>query len=55
MTIEGSGAFGKTEVNAGTLAVNGILTSPLTINTGSVLHGSGKVVGDTTVADIISG
>ena len=54
VTIEGSGAFGKTEVNAGTLAVNGILTSPLTINTGSVLHGSGKVVGDTTVAGTLS-
>lgn len=52
--VGGSGAFGKTEVSAGALIVNGTLISPLTIGAKGALRGSGKVVGDTTVAGTLS-
>jgi len=40
---------GATTINGGTLAVNGSITSPVTVNSGGTLGGTGTVFGNTTV------
>lgn len=41
---------GPTDINGGTLAVNGSIVSPVTVNAGGTLGGNGSL-GDTTVGD----
>ncbi|RZJ25812.1 MAG: autotransporter domain-containing protein [Haliea sp.] len=41
---------GATSINAGTLAVNGSITSPVTVNNGGTLGGSGTINGAVTTA-----
>ncbi len=41
---------GATSINAGTLAVNGSITSPVTVNNGGTLGGSGTINGAVTMA-----
>ncbi|AJA09115.1 Putative secreted protein [Sphingopyxis fribergensis] len=51
LNLTGDSSYtGPTSVNGGTLAVNGSIVSPVTINSGGTLGGNGSV-GSTTVAD----
>jgi hypothetical protein len=54
IVITGNGAFGNTLVNSGALVVNGTLSSPISVGIGGTLRGSGKVIGNTTVAGMLS-
>ena len=51
LNLTGDSSYtGPTSVNGGTLAVNGSIASPVTVNSGGTLGGNGSV-GSTTVAD----
>lgn len=51
VTLTGASNYtGATTINAGTLAVNGSITSPVTINNGGSLGGSGIINGAVTTA-----
>jgi outer membrane autotransporter protein len=50
LTLSGANTYtGATTVNAGTLAVNGSVTSPVTVNSGGTLGGTGTIFGNATV------
>ncbi|MBE0621831.1 MAG: autotransporter-associated beta strand repeat-containing protein [Burkholderiales bacterium] len=51
LTLSGTNTYtGATAVNAGTLAVNGSIDSPVTVNSGGVLGGSGTINNTVTTA-----
>ena len=51
MTLSGTNTYtGATTINAGILAVNGSITSSVTVNSGGTLSGSGTITGDLAVA-----
>jgi len=52
--ITGEGAFSKTTVNNGTLLVDGILTTPITVGANGKLGGSGTIIGNITVNGTLS-
>jgi outer membrane autotransporter protein len=48
LNLTNSSAASSTTVSAGTLAINGALSSPVSISTGAVLKGTGTVIGTLT-------
>ena len=47
-TLNGSSTFTATEIQTGLLNVDGVLTSPVTVNSGAALGGGGTIVGAVT-------
>jgi outer membrane autotransporter protein len=50
----GSGTFGQTTVSSGTFAVDGLLFSPVSVNSGGVLAGRGTITGAVSAAGTIA-
>ena len=50
----GSGTFGQTTVGSGTFAVDGLLFSPVSVNSGAVLAGRGTITGAVSAAGTIA-